>query len=50
VARPHWRLPSPYEAIIPKLSAFEPSVLADTIRAYGEAQYYDYELMSVRGA
>lgn len=33
------------EAIIPKLSTFEPTVLADTMHAYGMAQYYDFELM-----
>lgn len=39
--------PAPAAAIIPKLPAFEPAVLADTMYAYGQAQYYDFELLTV---
>jgi hypothetical protein len=34
------------DAIIEKLDQFDPAVLADTAWAFGEAQYYDYDLMS----
>jgi len=44
---PQSRNPATPPAIIPKLQAFEPSVLADTLHAYGQAAYYDYELMTV---
>lgn len=35
------------DAIINKLDQFEPALLADTAWAFGEALYYDYELMTV---
>ena len=35
-------------AIIAQMPAAEPAVLADIIHAYGTAQYYDYELLTVR--
>jgi hypothetical protein len=34
------------DAIIEKLDQFDPAVLADTAWAFGEAQYYDYDLLS----
>jgi hypothetical protein len=33
------------DAVIEKLDKFEPSLLADTAWAFGEALYYDYDLM-----
>lgn len=34
------------DMVIDKLGQFEPAVLADTTWAFGEANYYDYDLMS----
>jgi hypothetical protein len=34
------------DAVIARLGEFEPSVLADTAWAFGEALYYDYDLMA----
>ncbi|KIZ07648.1 hypothetical protein MNEG_0318 [Monoraphidium neglectum] len=34
------------EAILPKMSAYEPAVLADIVHSYGLGPYYDYELMT----
>ena len=34
------------DAVIARLGEFEPSVLADTAWAFGQALYYDYDLMT----
>lgn len=34
------------DTVIEKIGQFEPAVLADTAWAFGEANYYDYNLMS----
>lgn len=34
------------DMVIEKLDQFEPAVLADTTWAFGEANYYDFDLMA----